>query len=499
MSRQQEIHTPVRAQRGGNGRWIAAIVVLVVLTEQSALSFNLIAPALLGIAQGFQTTQVIWVITVFVLVGAVTTPVVGKLGDRFGKRRVLVWIAVISLVGSVIAALAPTFSILLVGRALMGLATAYLPLTIALMRDTFPRHIRTMAIAIAMNGVGVVTIIGPFLAGLLIDNFGVASVFWFTAVLSLIGAVGVIALVPESPVRNLAKIDLLGALWLMLGVLVLMIGLNQLQPWGIQDVRTLAALGGGAILLVGWWIYERKVDFPFIDTRLISTRPVLSLILVYSFIQAAITVAASYLPTMLQTPRELTEGAYGFGLTATQVAIFMVPTGVTTVASGLLVGALAKKTGLRVYLYIGPLFMIASGLMLGNLREFAWMPIVAWAFGGLAAAVWAAAPNMLMQAAPPATRGEVSGMMGAVQGVIASVGTQLAAVLLTFQIATVTPDGTPIYTGTGMVLVFGIAALFGLFGLIAALFVPRQLQQVESDVAEEAVVEQPGLPGADLL
>lgn len=499
MSSQQKIHDPAPPQRTGIGRWIAAIVVLVVLTEQSALSFNLIAPALLGIAQGFQTTQVIWVITIFVLVGAVATPIVGKLGDRFGKRRVLVWVAVISFAGSALAALAPTFSILLIGRALMGLATAYLPLTIALMRDTFPRHIRTMAIAIAMNGVGVVTIIGPFLAGLLIDNFGVASVFWFTAVLSLIGAVGVIALVPESPVRNLAKVDLVGAIWLMLGVLMLMIGLNQIEPWGITDVRTLVALLGGAILLIGWWVYERKIDTPFIDTRLIATRPILSLILVYSFIQAAVTVAASFLPTMLQTPRELTGGTYGFGLTATQVAFFMVPAGVTTVVIGLVVGALAKKTGLRVYLYIGPLFMIASGLMLGSLREYAWMPIVAWALGGLAAAVWAAAPNMLMLASPPATRGEVSGMMGAIQGVIASVGTQLSAVLLTFQIVTVTPDGTPIYTGTGMVLVFGIAALFGLFGLIAALFVPKQLQQVESDVAEEAVVGEAGLAGAESL
>lgn len=465
----------------GLGRWVAALAVLVLLTEQSALGFALIAPALIGIATEFQTTQVIWVITIFTLVGGVSTPIIGKLGDRFGKRKVLVVTALVAFVGSVICVVAPSFAILLVGRAMMGVSTAFLPVTFALMRDVFPARIRGMSISIATNGVGVVTIAGPFLAGFLIDNISLDSVFWFVGLLSLVGALGTIALVPESTVRSRGSIDMVGAVGLAAGLLLVMYGISQLATWEFSDPRTVLTIGGGLVVLVGWWIFESRTADPFVDTRLLASRPVATTIGAYAFAGGAITVGASYLPTMLQTPRELGID-YGFGLSATGVARYFLLAGITTVLSGVLVGWLAKRTGFRFFLVVGPLVIGAGVLVLALLQSESWMPILGWGIVGVGAVVYAAGPNLLMVLSPPASRGVAAGMMGAVAAAVGSAFAQIAGLVLNRNVGA-QGEGYAIYTAHGFQLVFLMAAGLCLVGFLIALAIPRTERQVAVEPA----------------
>lgn len=454
------------------GRWIAAIAVLVLLTEQTALGFNLIAPALTGLAMKYQTTQIIWAITIFTLIGGVLTPVIGKLGDRYGKRRILVGAALISLLGSIICALAPGFGLFLVGRALMGVSAAFLPITFALIRDVFPENYRAMSIGIATNGVGVVTILGPFLAGYLIDNFSISSVFWFVAAISLIGAAGTIALVPESEERNQSRIDVLGAVGLVAGLLPVLYGLSQLQTWSLGDLRTVATIGGGALVLLGWWVYQARTTEPFIDTALLQTRPIATTILAYGFGSGAITVMSSYLPTMLQTPRAL-GGDYGFGLSATGVARYLIVAGVLTVASGIVVGALASRLGYRFFLAVGAVLIGIGALGLGLLTTEPWMPILSYAFVGAGAVVFAAGPGLMMVLSPPRSRGATAGMLGAISSVIGSAFAQVSGLALSKNVGTVA-EGYPIYTAHGFLIVFLIAGGMCVVGLLAALAIPRR-------------------------
>lgn len=188
-----------RLQTRKGGFWIAVTLALVLLSEQSALAITVFAPILPEFAGEYQTTDIVWILTVFALSGAIATPILAKVGDIYGKKRTLIITAAISIVGAVIGIFAESFFVLLVGRALMGVAVAFAPLTFALMRDIFPPKYRSLAISIATNGIGVVVIAGPLLASLLVDNFGTSSVFVFMAGISAVGLVLVLLLVPESP------------------------------------------------------------------------------------------------------------------------------------------------------------------------------------------------------------------------------------------------------------------------------------------------------------
>lgn len=469
------------ASTSRKGRWIGAVAALVLLSEQTALGFTLIAPALTGLAMKFETTQIIWAITIFTLIGGVLTPVVGKLGDRYGKRKILVGAAATSLAGSIICALSPSFGLFLFGRALMGLSVAFLPVTFALIRDVFPENYRAMSIGIATNGVGVVTIVGPFLAGFLIDNYSVSAVFWFVAVISTIGAAGTLALVPESPVRNRTRIDGIGVIGLMAALLLILYGISQLQTWSLTDPRTLLTIGGGIAILTVWWIYQSRTNEPFIDTATLSTRPMATTIASYSFAGGATTVMASYVPSMLQTPRDLGV-SYGFGLTATGVAKYLILAGVLTVLGGIVVGALAPRIGYRIFLIIGPIVMGAGATGLATLTTESWMPIVFYGLVGMGAMVYAAGPGMLMVLAPPTSRGAAAGMMGAISAALGSAFAQLAGLALSKNVSQVN-EGYPVYSATGFMLVFAIAAGMCAVAFLSAIAIPSP--GLQSDAAEQ--------------
>ncbi|MGW0816997.1 MFS transporter [Streptomyces viridiviolaceus] len=454
------------------GRWIGALAVLVLLSEQTALGFQLIAPTLLSFAAKFHTTQIIWMITIFTLVGGVLTPVVGKLGDRFGKRRILLAAAVVSMIGSAVCALTDSFAVLLVGRALMGLSMAFLPVTYALIRDVFPERHRAMSIGIASNGVGVVAVAGPFLAGYLIDHVSLESVFWFVGLLSLVGSLGTLTLVPESPLRSDSRIDYIGAAGLTAGLLAIMYGISQLATWSLTDGRTLLTIGGGMLILVVWWFWERRTAEPFVAPRLLSSRPLATVLLSFAFSAGAGVVMSSYLPTMLQTPRAL-GGDYGFGLTATDVAVYILPAGVLAVAVGVVVGALAPRTGCRIFLIVGPLIGIVGALGIGFLRTESWMPIFFYAFAGLATMINAAATTLLMTVSPAESRGVTAGMAGALGGAVGSLFAQLGGVVLSKNVGKVV-HGQPIPSGHGMELVFLIAAGMFVVGAVLAVAVPER-------------------------
>jgi MFS family permease len=476
--------SPGEPGEGGVGRWIAATAFLVLLTEQTALGFTLIAPTLGPFAAKYETTQIAWMITIFILVAAVATPVLGKLSDRYGKRRVLVAAALIGFVGSVVCALAPSYDVMLAGRALMGVSGAFMPLAYALIRDTFPENSRNLCIAIVTNGVGVVTIAGPFLAGFLIDNVSLESVFWFVAGISLVGAIGTAVAVPESPYRNPSPIDMPGFLGLGVGMLALMYGISNLAVWGLGDAKTGLYVGGGLVVLTGWWAWERRVEHPFVDTRLLTTRSVSTVVLAYGLIAAAMTVCSSYLPTMLQTPREL-GGDYGFGLDATGVATYLIPAGILTVGSGLLVGLFAKRFGFRIFLSLSAVSVTAGCLILGLLRSDSWMPMLGYGLIGLGAMSYAAGAGALMLLAPPGSRGMAAGMMAAISGAIGSTIAQIGGLVLSENVGQIA-GGYPVYTSSGWSLVFVFAAAVAVVGGLLTFLIPRRAREVE--LADDVVV-----------
>ncbi len=182
--------------------WLGILLILVLLSEEVAYAFNLVTPALPQMAGHFPEQNIGWVSTIFVLSGAITAPIIGKLADRSGKRRWLLIVTLCMAAGSLLVALSPSFSIVLLGRAIEGVGLSIIPITYSLMRDIFPDRLRAMAVSVATAGVGLTSITGPIIAGYIIDNFGYQGVFFALGIYPLVIAAVVAAVVPESPIRS---------------------------------------------------------------------------------------------------------------------------------------------------------------------------------------------------------------------------------------------------------------------------------------------------------
>src|SRR3954467_9545959 len=250
---------PSRTVTRSTAFWALVLLILVGHSEAVALSYNLVSPALTGIATSFATTQVGWVFTALSLTGAVLTPLICKLADIYGKKKAIIAVTAIATAGCAVVAVAPSFAWVIVGRAMEGFFLALIPLTYSLMRDTFPQKLLAFSVTIAASGVGVVTISGPFLAGYLVDHHGWRSVFWFLFALQLVGGVLILALVPESPIRNRVRIDWLRATPSGAGVARRLLGVGMGATWHWSDTRTLACLIGGVALMGAWLVVERRV------------------------------------------------------------------------------------------------------------------------------------------------------------------------------------------------------------------------------------------------
>jgi MFS family permease len=469
------------ARHRPTGYWVGVILVLVLLTEQSALAINLMAPTLPKVAELFKTTQVIWVITAFTILGGVATPLLSKLADLYGKKKVLVVTAGIAAAGALISSVASSYGMLLFGRCLSGVSIAFIPLAYSLMRDIFPQRLLALAIAITTNGIGIVTIGGPFLAGYLADNHGVRSVFWFVFAISALGGLLTLLLVPETPVRVRARIDWLGAVLLAAGLAAVLIGLSQAQTWHWGDSRTLGCLIGGTVLLILWGVWESRTRDPLVSLELLSRRPVFTTMVAAGFAVGAISGAATLLPTMLQTPKALAPG-YGFGTSVTQTAYYTLAAGIFTVLGGFFVGWTAKSIGFRNHLAIGSGFIALGSLLLGVAHAHSWQIVVFYAFVGIGAIVFAAVPNLVVRAVPVDQQAISAGMVGTAQTLVAAVVTQLVFVVLTNNVKTVV-QGFPIYSEAGFRNAFLLSAGVGLVGALVALAIPHGRRERNRETA----------------
>ncbi|MGP4967579.1 MFS transporter, partial [Glutamicibacter ardleyensis] len=218
-----------------------------------------------------------WMLTVNLLAGAVATPVMGRLSDGPHKKKLLLYSLVIILLGSILAALAPTFGIFLIGRAMQGLTYGIVPVTIALARrysdpKTVHHAISSLSVTVA-TGIG----IGYPLTGVIAGMFSFQWAFWFAAVFVFIVIFVVLRIVPDGPDENAprTKFDFAGALLLAAGLGLLLLGISEGSHWGWISARTVLVLGVAIILLFIWVKTELRIAHPLINLRTLRQGEVL--------------------------------------------------------------------------------------------------------------------------------------------------------------------------------------------------------------------------------
>ena len=232
-------HGPRQAGRAGD-----RALLLSALTY--ALAQTLVAPAIPALTREFGTesSTTSWVLTGFLLSASVCTPLAGKLGDLFGKARVLTGVLLIFSFGSIVSALAGSIEMVIAGRVIQGVAGGVFPLAFGIINDELPAERRSVAIGMISAMFGIGGGIGLPLSGAIVDNTDISWLFWI-GLLALPAAFLVHRVVPPSPARERTRVDWAGAALLSLGLAALLLGISKANAWGWGSGKTMVALLGG--------------------------------------------------------------------------------------------------------------------------------------------------------------------------------------------------------------------------------------------------------------
>ncbi|UUU25810.1 MFS transporter [Streptomyces sp. DSM 40750] len=405
-----------------------------------------------------------WMLTVTLLVGAVSTPVLGRLADGHHSRWALVGVLVLTLSGSLLAAIADTFSQLLIGRALQGPACGMLPMTIALAH----RH---LAPAKVTDGITALTVTAATGAGLSFPLTGLIAEyldhrwgFWCAAGFAAPAVVGALLILPRDERPTAApgagpgarsasvRADLAGTVLLVAGLASLLLLLSQGSRWGWTSAIVLSVLVDAALLLTAWAWWERRVAQPLVRPELLVHPDVLLANFATFVLGAATFIGVSALATLVQAP---VGTGYGLGLSVFAAGCVMLPFSAGSRLAGRLARRPAVRMGPYALLSLGGVLLTGTHVALAAHHDELWHLLLAILTFGLGSSiVWAVVAALIHTAVPGGDLGSTTSFNHVLRVVGSAIGSAATGVILAAHTA---DDGYP--TDDGYVAVFTVCAI----------------------------------------
>ena len=450
-----------------------------------ALQQTMVIPALTTLQHELNTTTtwVTWVLTVFLLVASVATPILGKLGDQYGKERLLLISLSIFLAGSIAAALAWNIWALIAARAIQGAGGAVFPLSFGIIRDEFPREKVGVAIGLVSAVFGIGGGLGIVLSGLIVDHFSWRWLFVVGAAAIAVSVVLVHRYVPESPIKTPSKVDFVGATLMSGGLIAMLVALTEGENWGWTSSRTLGLAVAAVVLLVAWGVAELRVAEPMVDMRMLAVRPVLFTNLTALVAGFAMFGTFVLVPNFVQTPHGLPPSIqamvdYGFDASATKAGLYLLPSSITLLFAGPIAGLIGRRIGMKWPLAAGLALVAAAAGSLAAWNDEPWQILAAMlVLGAGVGFAYAAMATLITEAVRPTETGVATGMNTVMRTVGGVIGGQVGAALLA---AHTIPGTGGVPSEMGYEIAFGISAVAALAGAGVALFVtPPRLRRRE--------------------
>lgn len=421
-------------------------------------------PALLRAERG----DTAWVITITLLVSAVFTPISGKLGDMFGKRRVVLVLLGLILTGSVVAALSTSLAPLLVGRALQGSGAGVIPLGISILRDELPRRRLGGAIALVSATLGVGGALGLPFSAVVVERFDWHVLFWVSAAITATSLSLVVAVIPKDRLRAPGRIDVVGALGLAVVLSALVLVISRGNEWGWTSPIVVGLVALAVVVLLAWSWYELRVVNPVVDLRVSARRPVLLTNVASVAMGFALFASIVAFPQLLALPT----AAGGLGLSLLAAGLALMPAGLAMMAMAPVAGRVERTMGPKPLLVAGALTLVLAYGLAVLLDLGVWHIVVLNTVIGVGIGLgYAAMPALIMQAVPASESGAANGL----NTLMRALGTAVAAAAIGAVLAqySVRVDGLPVPTAGG----FQSAFLLGLAAAAAcaavAAFIPR--------------------------
>jgi EmrB/QacA subfamily drug resistance transporter len=457
--------------RDDNGRLHPNLTLAVLATAALAYSISqtMVAPALPEIQSdlGVSTTQVTWVLTVYLLTASIATPIVGRLGDIYGKERMLSFTLVAFAAGLLVSALSHSIELLVLGRAIQGLGGAVFPLAFGIIRDEFPREKVSTAIGLISATFGIGGGAGLVLSGLIVDHLAYEWIFWLAFVVVVASLVATKLWVPESPVRAPSRVDWAGAAMLSVGLVLVLAAVSEGNSWGWGSPQTVGLIALGLAVLAIWARFEARVDQPLVDMRMMRRRGVWTTNLTAFLVGFGMFGSFILTPQFVQTPET---AGYGFGFTVTQAGLVMVPSTLVMLVAGPISGWMTNKVGSRVPVLIGTATAALSFALLALFHDEVWQIVVSVSVLGVGIGLaFAAMANLIVEAVEPTETGVATGMNTIMRTIGGSLGGQLAASIVAGHVAA----GAAFPGELGFTLAFAMSAVGLLLAFGAALAIPR--------------------------
>lgn len=427
-----------------------------------------------------------WLVTAFLIVGAASTAVCGRLGDMLGRGRVMLALLLCAAVGSLISALATSLEWIIVGRAVQGMSAAVTALCIGLVRE----HVPAARVAL---GVGVVTAtatvgvgIGMVLGGVIVDHLSWPWLFYCSATMAALSVAAVLAWLPLTGGAGVSRdIDILGGIMFAPAVAAILFALTKVKSWGWWDGRTLGWLAGGLLVLILWTRYELRHKNPLINVRLLAQRQVALTNLAMALFALGTSQVMQVILLLLQQPAWTLAG---FGVSATMAAMLKFPGLALSMVASPWSGSIAGKHGARRAMLAGAVLVT-----LGWVGMAAWhqaiVGIVATllliTFGG--AMMYAAMPNLLIEAVPAARTSEAIGVLHVTRTTFTAAGAQILALTLASSTITDAARGPGSYpAASAYALTFYLITGSAILTALVAFALPRRTRSVAAPAAAAA-------------
>jgi MFS family permease len=452
-----------RLDRASTGRLILVLTALVLISEIIPLQNLMIGFAIPKIATGFPQAgaAVTWAGTISGVVGGATIAFVGKLGDVWGKKRVVALATLLFLAGTLICALTDNWPLFLAGRGIGAVGAGIAAVEYGLVRDLMPRRWIPICVAVLGTGFGLSAVAGPLIVGALTDHYSWRSIFWFMLVYTCAALALFLLAVPESPLRVRSRLDTPGALLFGAGIGLSLIYLSEGSSWGWGTMSNLGYLIAGLACLAAFLVWETRTEQPMMELRLLRAPKFLFLMLISLLAFGVFSVISVAVPYMFETPKaavlnnELLAGvaaqahttvaalapfvhfrgdiSYASGFSILQLAVHVsIWTSLFGMIFGPIGGHLARRIGTRLPLIISLLaFLTASGLWVEWHKTWQEQVSIGLAFGLAFGFFFAAAPNLLMDTVPAQRQGISAGMFA----VFGSIGTAITTALFTAIVA----------------------------------------------------------------
>lgn len=451
------------------GLVLGALVLAMMAFTVVQTSVVPILPTL-GEAFHLTTATVSWMMTANLLAAAVLTPLLGRMGDLYGRKWVLV-LSVLGLVaGSALAYSVHSWPVLVIGRVLQGFGGGILPLAIAVIRDELPREKVTGAVSLVSASLGVGSGLSLVVTGWMMQHWSYQSVFLLGLLLGLVALAAVLFAIKHDPVEDRrGSMDPLGALLLAVWLSALLLALSEGATWGWHSTSVIGLFVGAAVVLGLWIALELRTAHPLVDVRVLA-RPAVAVPNVSGFCIGFLMYASfTLLSDFTQTPGAV---GYGFGASILHSGILLLPSAVGSFLGAPIGARLIGRFGPKTPMALGGLFaglaMVFLGLWHGSQGDVYAASGVMGLGIGLA---YAAMPAYINGAVPPEQAGIANSVNAVLRTVGGAVGTAVAGVILTSQtIAPALLAHTPL---AGLALPTGDAyrtafLVCGVLGLAAA-------------------------------